>query len=54
MTTVARFEIDSTRFLDPHGKPMQVLPPFARDPAAVIPLYRAMVQTRVFACPKLA
>jgi len=49
METVARFEIGYTRFLDPAGRAVAPLPPpFDRDPAAVIPLYRAMTLLRAF------
>ena len=48
MTTVATFEVHYTRFLDPEGKVVQPLPPFAEDAANLIPLYRAMVLTRRF------
>ena len=48
MTKVAEFTIEYTQFLDPAGRPVGPLPAFARDPAALIPLYRAMVLTRRF------
>ncbi len=48
MTKVASFEIHDTRFLDASGEAVAELPEFARDPAALIPLYRAMVLTRRF------
>jgi 2-oxoisovalerate dehydrogenase E1 component alpha subunit len=48
MSTVARFHIDHTQYLGPDGEPVQSLPAFARDPAALLPLYRAMVLTRTF------
>ncbi len=48
MTTVGRFEVDFTRFLDPQGAEVAPLPEFARDPAALLPLYRAMHLTRIF------
>ena len=48
MAVVARFEVEYTRFLDPQGEATQVLPPFALDPAALLPLYRAMTQARLF------
>lgn len=48
MVTVASFEIGYTQFLDPQGRPAQPVPAFARDPAVLIPLYRAMVLTRQF------
>lgn len=46
MTTVATFEIHYTQFLDTHGKVVQSLPEFAKDPTQVVSLYRAMVLTR--------
>jgi pyruvate dehydrogenase E1 component alpha subunit len=48
MVTVARFEVDYIRYLSPEGEPAQTLPEFARDAANLIPMYRAMVQTRLF------
>jgi 2-oxoisovalerate dehydrogenase E1 component alpha subunit len=48
MTVIARFEIQYSQFLDEHGKATQPLPDFARDPAALIPLYRAMVLMRTY------
>jgi len=37
-----------SRFLSPAGQVLQRLPAFAQDPAALAPLYRAMVLTRAF------
>jgi pyruvate dehydrogenase E1 component alpha subunit len=48
MDTVARFQIEHTRFLAPNGEAVRPVPEFARDPAALIPLYRAMVRNRAF------
>jgi pyruvate dehydrogenase E1 component alpha subunit len=48
MTIVARFEVRYTRYLDPDGRPAGPLPEFARDPAALVPDYRAMVLMRAF------
>ncbi|MGF6932148.1 2-oxoisovalerate dehydrogenase E1 component alpha subunit [Paraburkholderia sp. UCT70] len=48
MTTAVSFHIGYTQYLGPDGEPVQSLPAFARDPAALIPLYRAMVLTRAF------
>ena len=48
MTTVARFEIGYTQFIDRSGRATGELPAFARDPAALVPFYRAMVLTRDF------
>jgi pyruvate dehydrogenase E1 component alpha subunit len=45
---VARFEVRSSRFLDPKGKAVRPLPDFARDPKELIALYRAMVLARAF------
>ena len=46
--TIARFEIVYRQFLDKEGRVVADLPAFARDPKALLPVYRAMVQTRVF------
>ncbi|WP_116136977.1 pyruvate dehydrogenase (acetyl-transferring) E1 component subunit alpha [Trinickia diaoshuihuensis] len=48
MTTVASFDIEYTRFLDPGGVPAQSLPDFAKDPNILSGFYRAMVLTRAF------
>jgi 2-oxoisovalerate dehydrogenase E1 component alpha subunit len=46
---VASFEIGYTQFVDKSGEPTQELPaPFKDDPAALVPLYRAMVFNRAF------
>jgi 2-oxoisovalerate dehydrogenase E1 component alpha subunit len=45
---VASFEICFSRFLDAGGNIVSPLPAFARDPAALLPLYDAMVLTRIF------
>lgn len=47
-TCVATFEIHHTQFLDHDAKVKGSLPEFARDPANLISLYRAMVLTRLF------
>ena len=54
MTKVASFEIHYSRFLDPAGAAVAELPAFARDPKALIPLYRAMVLTRRFDAKAMA
>jgi 2-oxoisovalerate dehydrogenase E1 component alpha subunit len=46
--TAASFHIGYTQYLGPDGEPVQPLPAFARDPMALLPLYRAMVLTRAF------
>jgi 2-oxoisovalerate dehydrogenase E1 component alpha subunit len=48
METVASFEISLVRYIGPDGRPVTALPDFAQDPAALVPLYRAMVLTRTF------
>lgn len=48
MTAAASFHIGYTQYLGPDGEPAQPLPAFARNPTALIPLYRAMVLTRAF------
>jgi 2-oxoisovalerate dehydrogenase E1 component alpha subunit len=47
-TTVARFEIRYTQFLDPKGNALRPLPDFAADRAELVALYRAMVLARAF------
>ena len=54
MSTVARFQIDHVRFLDPQGEALGPLPDFARDPARLIPMYRAMYLTRSFDAKAIA
>ena len=54
MTVLARFQIEHIRFLDPHGEPVQPLPEFAREPGALIALYRAMMLTRAFDAKAIA
>jgi 2-oxoisovalerate dehydrogenase E1 component alpha subunit len=46
MSTIASFDIPHTRFIAPDGRAERDLPEFARDPRALIPLYRAMVRSR--------
>src|SRR6266446_5847180 len=54
MTTVAHFEIAYTQLIDPQGEATQPLPAFAREPAALIALYRAMVVARAFDAKAIA
>jgi pyruvate dehydrogenase E1 component alpha subunit len=54
MQIIARFEIGFTRYLDPDGTATEPLPAFAKDPKALIPLYRAMVRTRTFDAKAIA
>lgn len=46
--TVARFDVAYTQFIDAAGRAVTVLPDFAREPEALVPLYRALVRTRSF------
>ncbi|ROR32860.1 pyruvate dehydrogenase (acetyl-transferring) E1 component subunit alpha [Inmirania thermothiophila] len=46
--TVARFAVAYRRHLHPDGRLDDDAPAFARDPARLIPLYRAMVRARTF------
>jgi pyruvate dehydrogenase E1 component alpha subunit len=46
--------IPYTRFLDPSGAAVAPLPAFARDPAALVVLYRALVLTRTFDAKAIA
>lgn len=52
--TVARFEIAWLGCLDPTGKPLGELPPFARDPEVIVPIYETMVFTRTFDAKAIA
>ncbi len=54
MSTVARFQIDHVRFLDPQGEILAPLPDFAHDATALLPLYRAMYLTRTFDAKAIA
>lgn len=46
--TVAAFSIPCTRYVAADGTVEEELPEFARDPQNLVPLYRAMVLTRIF------
>ncbi len=48
MSIVAKFEIHHSQFLDPHGKTVQPLPAFVRDPQTLAGLYRWMVLMRAY------
>jgi pyruvate dehydrogenase E1 component alpha subunit len=53
-TRVANFAIECDSFLDPSGKPVGALPPFASDGAMLRDLYRAMVRARTFDAKAIA
>ncbi|PHQ14818.1 pyruvate dehydrogenase (acetyl-transferring) E1 component subunit alpha [Marinobacter profundi] len=48
------FHVDSTRYLDNHGKPLGDLPPLAEDSDRVLAAYRNMVLTRTFDAKAIA
>ncbi|KTD61598.1 pyruvate dehydrogenase (acetyl-transferring) E1 component subunit alpha [Legionella spiritensis] len=48
MTTVARFEIAFTQYINEKGEPCNPLPDFAKDKTILQELYRVMVRTRTF------
>jgi pyruvate dehydrogenase E1 component alpha subunit len=54
MTVAAKFEIHYSQFLDPHGKAVQPLPAFARDPRNLAGLYRRMVLMRTYDAKAIA
>ena len=54
MTVAAKFEIHYSQFLDQHGRAVQPLPEFARDPQALISLYRWMVLMRIYDAKAIA
>src|SRR3990172_5637346 len=47
-TVITSLQIEFIRYLGPDGEALAPLPEFAQDPAALVPLYRAMVLTRTF------
>ena len=51
---VAKFEIRYTQYLDEHGKPAGELPPFAKDSAQLVDLYRWMVLMRTYDAKAIA
>lgn len=48
MSIVARFEIESLRYIGPDGAPVAALPEFAGDRQTMVTLYRWMVLARAF------
>ena len=54
MTVVAKFEIHHSQYLDRHGKAVQPLPEFARDPQNLAALYRWMVLMRTYDAKAIA
>jgi 2-oxoisovalerate dehydrogenase E1 component alpha subunit len=54
MTRVASFTINYTQFVDPSGRAVAALPALAKDPAALIALYRGMMLTRRFDAKAIA
>jgi pyruvate dehydrogenase E1 component alpha subunit len=48
MTTVAEFTVRYRQILDPQGRVVAPLPPFAADLAEVVKMYEAMTRVRVF------
>ena len=54
MTIAAQFQIEYQQFLDPLGRIVAPLPAFAQDPAALIPLYEAMLLMRAYDAKAIA
>ena len=54
MTTVAKFEIPYTQFLDPYGRTVQPLPEFACDSRRLVELYHWMVLMRAYDAKAIA
>jgi pyruvate dehydrogenase E1 component alpha subunit len=54
VTVAAHFEILYSQFLDPQGKVAATFPAFAKDAAALIPLYNAMVLMRTYDAKAIA
>jgi pyruvate dehydrogenase E1 component alpha subunit len=54
MTVVARFEIEYTQYVDHTGRVVRPLPAFAKNAAALVPDYRAMVLMRALDAKAIA
>lgn len=54
MRQIHEFHVDSTRYLDDHGKPLSELPPQAKNTERVLAAYRNMVLTRTFDAKAIA
>jgi len=54
LTVAATFQIEYLQFLDPQGKVVAPLPAFAQDPAALVPLHKAMVLMRTYDAKAIA
>jgi len=54
MRQIHEFRVDSTRYLDDHGKPLGDLPQQARDTERTLAAYRNMVLTRTFDAKAIA
>jgi pyruvate dehydrogenase E1 component alpha subunit len=54
MTIAAQFQVEYRQFLDPQGRIVSPLPGFAEHPAALIPLYEAMVLMRAYDAKAIA
>ena len=54
MTIAAQFQIEYRQFLDPLGRIVAPLPAFAQDPAALLPLYEAMLLMRAYDAKAIA
>ncbi len=52
--TVARFEIEFSRFIHANGGAVRALPDSVRDPTVLKALYRALVRTRTFDAKAIA
>lgn len=48
LAEVAKFQIGFTRFLDHKGRVLRPVPDWARDPKALVSLYRGMMRLRLF------
>ena len=54
VTTSASFQIEYLQYLDSQGKVVAPLPAFAQSPAALVPLYKAMVLMRTYDAKAIA
>jgi len=54
VSIAATFQIEYRQFIDPHGKAVSPLPDFAKDKAALVALYKAMVLMRIYDAKAIA
>jgi TPP-dependent pyruvate/acetoin dehydrogenase alpha subunit len=54
VSTVAEFQIEHLRYLNPQGRPLRELPAFAHDEAELIRMFAEMLRARLFDAKAIA